>query len=125
MARIDRLQDSIKDVLFSASVIGREFSSPLLEQVIERRTVIAPSLDQLQSLELILPKSQAQEFDFLFKHYLIQEVAYNTILVNKRKELEPAEETGTYRLTDNGRLAWAAIKHSPRYLNRAASATLQ
>lgn len=87
MARIDRLQDSIKDVLFSASVIGREFSSPLLEQVIERRNVIEPSLDQLQTLELILPKNQAQEFDFLFKHYLIQEVAYNTILVNKRKEL--------------------------------------
>ena len=31
MARIDRMQDSIKEVLFSASVIGREFSRPLLE----------------------------------------------------------------------------------------------
>jgi len=87
MSRIDRLQDNIKDVLFSASVIGREFSSPLLEQVIERRSSIAPSLDELQTLELILPKTQAQELEFLFKHYLIQEVAYNTILVNKRKEL--------------------------------------
>jgi len=87
MSRIDRLQDNIKDVLFSASVIGREFSGPLLEQVIERRSSIAPSLDELQSLELILPKTQAQELEFLFKHYLIQEVAYNTILVNKRKEL--------------------------------------
>lgn len=46
-------------------------------------------------------------------------------MVNKRKELEPAEEPGTYRLTDNGRLAWAAIKHSPRYVNRAVSANVQ
>ena len=61
VARIDRLEDSIKDVLFSASVIGREFSSPLLEQVIERRTAVSPSLDELQTLELILPKVQAQE----------------------------------------------------------------
>jgi hypothetical protein len=46
-------------------------------------------------------------------------------MVNKRKELEPAEEAGTYRLTDNGRLAWAAIKHSPRYVNRADVASVQ
>jgi hypothetical protein len=46
-------------------------------------------------------------------------------MVNKRKELEPAEEPSTYRLTDTGKLAWAAIKHSPRYLNRPVSATLQ
>lgn len=47
-------------------------------------------------------------------------------MVNKRKELEAVpEEPGTYRLTDNGRLAWAAIKHSPRYVNRDVSATLQ
>jgi len=45
-------------------------------------------------------------------------------MVNKRKELEPAEES-TYRLTESGRLAWAAIKHSPKYVNRAVSATLQ
>jgi hypothetical protein len=40
-------------------------------------------------------------------------------MVKVRKELEPAEEN-TYRLTDNGRLAWAAIKHSPKYINRPA-----
>jgi hypothetical protein len=40
-------------------------------------------------------------------------------------EVEQAEDGG-HRLTDNGRLAWAAIKHSPKYVNRGAvSATLQ
>jgi class 3 adenylate cyclase len=87
MARIDRIQDSIKEVLLRASVIGREFSTSLLEKVVERKGELAPTLEELRSLELILQKDEAREYDFLFKHFLIQEVAYNTILVNKRKEL--------------------------------------
>jgi len=87
MARIDRLQDSIKDTLFGASVIGREFSKPLLEHVVERKHELSPNLDELRTLELILHKDEAKEFQYLFKHFLIQEVAYNTILLNKRKEI--------------------------------------
>ena len=90
MARIDRIQDSIKDVLFSASVIGREFSRPLLEQVMERKNDVSTNLTELKALELILENSEAHEAEYLFKHYLIQEVAYNTILLNKRKELHGA-----------------------------------
>jgi hypothetical protein len=77
-------------VLFSAAVIGREFSRPILEQVVDMNTDLEKDLNELKSLELILEKQEAEEFDYLFKHYLIQEVAYNTILVNKRKELHGA-----------------------------------
>jgi class 3 adenylate cyclase len=87
MARIDRLQDSIKEILFGASAIGREFSRPLLERVIGGKGDISPSLTELRSLELILEKDEAREFEYLFKHFLIQEVAYNTMLGNKRKDL--------------------------------------
>ena len=87
MSRIDRLHDTIKEVLFGASVIGREFSRPLLEQVIGGEGDVVPSLFELRSLELILENDEAREFEYLFKHFLIQEVAYNTMLVNKRKEL--------------------------------------
>jgi hypothetical protein len=90
MARIDRIQDNIKEVLFSASVIGREFSRPLLEEVMERRKEVNLDLTELKALELILEKDEAHEAEYLFKHYLIQEVAYNTILLNKRKELHGA-----------------------------------
>ena len=90
MARIDRIQDNIKDVLFSASVIGREFSRPLLEHVMERKNEVTTNLTELKALELVLEKDQAHEAEYLFKHYLIQEVAYNTILLNKRKELHGA-----------------------------------
>ncbi len=87
MARIDRIQEGIKDVLYSASVIGREFSKPLLEKVVEKPAGLNSSLNELQSLELVLEKEEALDFEYFFKHYLIQEVAYNTILLNKRKEL--------------------------------------
>ena len=87
MARIDRLQDNIKEILFGASAIGREFSRPLLERVVGAKSDLAPSLTELRSLELILEKEEAREFEYLFKHFLIQEVAYNTMLVNKRREL--------------------------------------
>lgn len=87
MARIDRLHDNIKEVLFGASVIGREFSKPLLEQVLAEKRGLGGNLSELRTLELILQREEAREFQYLFKHYLIQEVAYNTILINKRKEL--------------------------------------
>ncbi len=90
MARIDRIQDSIKEVLLRASVIGREFSKGLLEHLVDRKGELAPNLSELRSLELILHGDEAKEYDFLFKHFLIQEVAYNTILLNKRKELHGA-----------------------------------
>lgn len=87
MARIDRLHDSIKEILFGASVIGREFSRPLLQHVVGQQHDLVPSLHELRSLELILENDEAREFEYLFKHFLIQEVAYNTMLVNKRKDL--------------------------------------
>ena len=87
MARIDRLEERIKDVLLQASVIGREFSRPVLEKVVHRLPDLVSSLDKLNTLELILPKEEAKELEYLFKHYLIQEVAYNRLLVKRRKEL--------------------------------------
>ena len=87
MARIDRLEEKLKDVLYSASVIGREFDKSLLKEILKKKEAVDPSLTELLSLELILEKEEAKELGYLFKHYLIQEVAYNTILQKKRREL--------------------------------------
>jgi class 3 adenylate cyclase len=87
MARIDRLEERLREVLFGASVIGREFSTKLLKEILKQGEMVDPSLHDLISLELVLEQEEAKEFAYLFKHYLIQEVAYNTILQKKRKEL--------------------------------------
>ncbi|MFC1839338.1 adenylate/guanylate cyclase domain-containing protein [Thermodesulfobacteriota bacterium] len=87
MARIDRLEGKIRDVLLNASVIGREFSKRLIEKLINEESDVVTPLNHLKGLELILEREEVQEFEYLFKHYMIQEVAYNTILINKRKKL--------------------------------------
>lgn len=87
MARIDRLEEKLKDVLYGASVIGREFDKTLLMEILKKKEAVGPSLQELLTLEMILEKEEAKELAYLFKHYLIQEVAYNTILQKKRREL--------------------------------------
>ncbi|MFC1839219.1 adenylate/guanylate cyclase domain-containing protein [Thermodesulfobacteriota bacterium] len=87
MARIDRLEGRIRDVLLNASVIGREFSRRLIERVIDEKENVLSHLSYLKGLELILEREEIKEFEYIFKHYMIQEVAYNTILINKRKKL--------------------------------------
>ncbi len=87
MARIDSLQDSVKEVLFCASVIGREFSRALLEGVVNHPQEVETALEELQRSALILEKPGTRPLDYEFKHLLIQEVAYQTMLLNKRKEL--------------------------------------
>lgn len=87
MARIDRLEERLREVLLGASVIGREFSRPILEEIMEQKPSMVLSLQELKSLELILEKQEYRELEYLFKHYLIQEVAYNTILQKRRRKL--------------------------------------
>jgi class 3 adenylate cyclase len=86
MSRIDRLQGPTKELLFSASSIGREFSRPVLEKV-QNKNDISRNLRELLAVELILEKEESKRMEYLFKHYLIQDVAYNTILHAKRKEI--------------------------------------
>ncbi|MDH3252120.1 MAG: DUF2791 family P-loop domain-containing protein [Ignavibacteria bacterium] len=86
MSRIDRLRGPSKDALLAASVIGREFSKPVLENVHQREDM-TKHLRDLQAVELILEKDESRKLEYFFKHYLIQDVAYNTILHAKRKEL--------------------------------------
>jgi class 3 adenylate cyclase len=87
LARIDQLEGRIRELLLNASVIGREFSRPVLEHVIQKRIDVGAGLKKLESLELVFEKEEARELEYLFKHYLIQEVAYNTLLQKKRKQL--------------------------------------
>ncbi len=58
MTRIDNIQESIKSVLFSAAVIGREFSRPILEKVVDVGTDLGQKLNELKSLELILERKR-------------------------------------------------------------------
>jgi class 3 adenylate cyclase/tetratricopeptide (TPR) repeat protein len=105
MARIDRLEEAQKRTLQLASVIGREFTRRLLDRLAEIRTRTEEVLRELKAIELIYEKRLFPELAYMFKHALTHEVAYNSLLVQRRKELHgriglAIEELYTERLSE-------------------------
>jgi class 3 adenylate cyclase/tetratricopeptide (TPR) repeat protein len=86
-ARIDRLEENLKRIMQVASVIGREFAFRILQSISDMREDLKSELLNLQGLELIYEKSLFPELEYVFKHALTQEVAYNSLLVKRRSEI--------------------------------------
>jgi ABC-type transport system substrate-binding protein/class 3 adenylate cyclase len=89
LARIDRLPTRERDVLTAASVLGRRFGLPLLEGVtgsLEDGSLL-DSLNALQRVDLIREARRWPEPEYHFKHALIQEAAYRTLLATTRGKL--------------------------------------
>lgn len=70
-----------------ASVIGREFALRILQTIMDTREELKSHLLNLQGLEFISQKRLFPELEYIFKHALIQEVAYNSLLQQRRKEI--------------------------------------
>jgi class 3 adenylate cyclase/tetratricopeptide (TPR) repeat protein len=87
MARIDRLEETPKKTLQLASVIGREFTRRLLDRVADPPGQTEEGLRRLKALELVREKSLFPELAYTFKHALTHDVAYNSLLVQRRKEI--------------------------------------
>lgn len=87
-ARLDRL-GPVKEVAQLASVIGRRFSHALLSAVSSMEPpFLRRHLDQLQSAGVILPEESAGQAEgYKFKHVLIQEAAYESILKTRRRDM--------------------------------------
>ena len=87
MARVDRLDEEVKQILKTASVIGRAFLYRLLKEVTDAVKELDRHLDTLTSTELIREKQKIPELEYIFKHALVQESTYESILLKKRHEL--------------------------------------
>ncbi|HEX2045121.1 MAG TPA: ABC transporter substrate-binding protein [Gaiellaceae bacterium] len=85
-ARLDRLDPGARDVLSVAAVIGRTFGLPLLEKLASREQLI-PALTELQRLDLIVEKRRRPNPEYRFRHGLVQEVAYASLVETKRRKL--------------------------------------
>ena len=86
-ARMDRLEESLKRIMQVAAVIGREFAFRILETILEMKEELKSGLVNLQGLEFIYEKSLFPELEYIFRHALVQEVAYNSLLITRRKEI--------------------------------------
>ncbi len=88
-ARLDRLDPATREVLSYAAVIGRSFGLPLLEQIVPREQAI-PALSELQRLDLVIEERRRPAPEYRFRHGLVQEVAYGTLLNGKRRKMHRA-----------------------------------
>ena len=87
-ARIDRLAPSHKELLQTAAVIGRQFSTRLLGRVSGLAgQVLKDGLRALVEAELINDASTSAEERYAFKHALTEEVAYGSQLVRRRSRI--------------------------------------
>ena len=90
IARIDRLAEESRRAIQVASVIGREFALRLLERITEAGDQISAQVEELRSLELIYEKALHPELAYMFKHALTHDVAYESVLLERRKYLHHA-----------------------------------
>jgi class 3 adenylate cyclase len=86
-ARMDRLESNLKQTMQIASVVGREFAFRILESITNLQEALKSHLLELQGLEFIYEKQLFPELEYIFKHALIQEVAYNSLLLKRRSEI--------------------------------------
>jgi predicted ATPase len=87
-ARIDRLSTEEKALLQQLAVIGREFPLSLARQVVSQsEEELYRLLSLLQGKEFVYEQPAFPEVEYIFKHALTQEVAYNSLLIEGRKVL--------------------------------------
>jgi adenylate cyclase len=87
-ARIDRLRNDEKILLQTLAVLGREFVLSLARAVARRtEDELGRLFDNLQLGEFVYEQPSIADVEYIFKHALTQEVAYNSILLERRQRL--------------------------------------
>jgi hypothetical protein len=85
MARLDRLGPVTKEVAQSGAAIGREFGFGLLASVADLpERELREALDRLTNAGLLFVRGTPPDAVYTFKHALVQDVAYGSLLRNKR-----------------------------------------
>ncbi len=120
-ARLDRLPEVLKRTLQTAAVLGRQFPLPLLEAVAPAGTDLRADLRELVRHELLQETELYPELKYRFTHLLIQEAAYQELLLRARAELharagEALERLCAARLDD---VLTELAEHFGRSENRA------
>jgi class 3 adenylate cyclase/predicted ATPase len=87
MARLDRIAP-VKEVAQVGAVIGRYFSHELLAAVAPLKdNALKDALDQLVQAELIFRRGTSPEMVYSFKHALVRDAAYQSLLKSRRQQL--------------------------------------
>ena len=106
-ARIDQLQPDDRDVLQAAAAIGKRFDPALLSCVVEKANEIGAALRRLEGLDIVY--REAGSSDFVFKHVLMRESVYHSLLSERRTHLHTAIAETLETRNDNRRVESAEI----------------
>jgi predicted ATPase/class 3 adenylate cyclase len=88
MARLDRLGGPVKELPQIAAAIGRKFSHALLASVVHQPAAeLESTLDRLIAAGLLFRRGMPSHATYLFKHALVQDAAYGTLLRETRRQL--------------------------------------
>lgn len=88
--RVDRLPADLRAVLHAASVIGRAFPVPLLQALLPPDLDVAAALDRLEVRGFVFQDRVIPEVEYSFKHVLVRETVYESILRRDREPLHLA-----------------------------------
>lgn len=112
LARIDRLSAECRHVLTAASVLGRHFGLPLLKGVAGGEEKLREPIRELQRLDLLRESRRWPQPEFRFKHVLIQETVYRTLVGAERRRLHrEAAEWLEQRREDGGDESLGLLAH--------------
>ena len=137
-SRIDRLPPDEKELLQTLAVIGREFALSLVGRMVDSKKdeELERMLGDLQMAEFIYEQPATGDIEYTFKHALTQEVAYNSVLLERRRVLheragDAIETLYPTRLDDHlAELAHhygrsANLRKAVHYLGRAGNQALE
>ena len=89
MDRFDRLDAGARSLLQTAAVIGRKFSSSLVQGVVQLDGGISHHLAELERQELVF-RIQDPYADYAFKHALVRDAIYDTLMTSQKGEMHAA-----------------------------------
>ena len=87
LARLERLEPVWRDILCRAAVIGREFPLSILSGLVGSDIDLNAIISELEELGFVAPVRDGAQSAFAFKHVIIQNDAYETLLLKQRREL--------------------------------------
>ena len=87
LARVDVLSPEARELLAAASVLGRRFTRPLLAALVDEGVEIDAGLRELRRADLVRAGRRWPDEEYRFRHHLIQETTYGSLLKRRRHEL--------------------------------------
>jgi class 3 adenylate cyclase/tetratricopeptide (TPR) repeat protein len=109
MSRIDSLPRSCRNALQTAAVLGHDFRLRVLEALWASTERLTDVVAELQRLQLIYERIEADERVIVFRHALIQDAAYESLLKSRRRDLHRSAAQAIEHLFPDGVAEMAAL----------------